>query len=148
DGVSAAMLLVEAAAFYQKQGKSLLQVREEIYQEYGYYKEEQISLVLEGIEGANRIKRMMINYRQNYVTQFNGVKVSETIDYLNGYKDIPSSDVLRFYLEDGSWYALRPSGTEPKIKLYIYTKDVNEAKSLEKLNNIKKLVLESLNNIQ
>ena len=148
DGVSAAMLLVEAAAFYQKQNKSLLDVREELYQQYGYFKEDQISLVLEGIAGSERIKRMMVNYRQDYIQDFAGIKVKEAIDFLHGYEDIPASNVLKFRLTDDSWYAVRPSGTEPKIKLYIYTSDKSEAKAVEKLELIKRLVLAKLNSIK
>jgi phosphoglucomutase len=148
DGVSAAMLLCEAAAYYKKQGKTLLDVLHELYEQYGYYREEQVSLVLEGAEGAARIKRMMVEYRKNHIIDFDGNSVIEVIDYLNGHKDIPASDVLKFRLKDGSWYALRPSGTEPKIKLYLYSKADSEDKALKTIEVMKHMILERLESIE
>lgn len=148
DGVSAAMLLCEAAAFYKKQGKTLLQVLYSLFEEYGYYKEEQVSLVLEGALGAARISRMMTAYRENAPQQFGDAKVERYIDYQNGAGDIAPSNVLRFFLEDGSWYALRPSGTEPKIKLYLYAKAQNEAKAQAAIATMKTVVLAYLHSIQ
>lgn len=147
DAVSSTMLLVEAAAYYKSQGKTLLDVLNDIFEEFGYYREKQISLVLEGIEGQERIGRMMSTYRTEYLETVNGYKLVEAIDYKDGYKDIPASNVLRYYLEDGSWYAVRPSGTEPKIKLYLYTKadtaeaadkniEIMESEILAKLNSV------------
>ncbi len=148
DAVSSVMLLCEAAAYYKKQGKTLLDIRQELFQKYGYYKEKQISLILEGIEGQKRIARMMEGYRSKYVTQFGEAKVDEAIDYLNGYKDIPSSNVLKFKLDDGSWFAVRPSGTEPKIKLYIYTKAPTDQQATDNIALIEKLVLARLDEIK
>ena len=70
--------------------------------------------------------------RNNYPTEFAGIKVSKVIDYIEGYEDIPASNVLRFYLEDGSWFAIRPSGTEPKCKCYLSVKDTSMEKAKEK----------------
>lgn len=148
DGVSSTMLLCEAAAYYKKQGKTLLDVREDLFKTYGYYEEKQISLVLEGIEGQQRIQRMMKSYRENYLRSIGTMKLVETIDYLNGYKDIPSSDVLKFKFDDGSWYALRPSGTEPKIKLYLYTKAFTQEAALQNIASMEKEILAELNKIQ
>lgn len=148
DAVSSTMLLCEAAAYYKKQGKTLLDVREDLFKEFGYYREKQISLVLEGIEGQRRIARMMESYRQDYVTEFGEKTVVEAIDYLGGYKDIPSSNVLEHRLSDGSWYAVRPSGTEPKIKLYIYTKSRSNEESEANIELIETTVLNKLNAIE
>lgn len=148
DAVSSAMIFCEAAAFYKKQGKTLLDIRSELFKQYGYYKEKQVALVLEGIEGQQRIARMMESYRHDYVTDFDGTGIEETIDYLAGYKDIPSSNVLKFKLEDGSWYALRPSGTEPKIKLYIYTKASSEENANKNIETMESLVLAKLDLIK
>ncbi len=148
DAVSSTMLLCEAAAYYKKQGKTLLDIRSELFEKYGYYKEKQISLVLEGIEGQKRISRMMEVYRKDYVTAFGDKEVSEAIDYLGGYKDIPSSNVLKYKLNDGSWFALRPSGTEPKIKLYIYTKAPTESEADDNIKLIEKTVLDKLDTIE
>jgi len=148
DAVSSAMLLCEAAAYYKKQGKTLLDIRSELFETYGYYKEKQVALVLEGIEGQQRIARMMESYRTDFVTDFDGTKIEEAIDYLGGYKDIPSSNVLKFMLDDGSWYALRPSGTEPKIKLYIYTKADSDDAATQNIKTMESLVLAKLDLIK
>lgn len=148
DGVSSTMLLCEAAAFYKKQGKTLLDVREDLFKTYGYYEEKQISLVLEGIEGQKRIQRMMKSYRESYLKSIGTMKLIETIDYLQGYQDIPASDVLKFKFDDGSWYALRPSGTEPKIKLYLYTKAATSETALHNIASMETEILAELNKIQ
>ena len=122
DGISAGMLVAEAAAYYRKMGKTLWQVLEELYERYGFYAEDEPNLILKGLEGAERISRMMVSLRNNLPTEVAGYKVSKVIDYKNGYEDIPASNVLRFFLENGSWFAVRPSGTEPKIKFYFYTR--------------------------
>lgn len=121
DGISAGMLVAEAAAYYRKQGKTLWQVLEDLYQKYGYYAEDEPNLILTGVDGAERIRRMMNYLRSHLPTEVAGFKVTEVIDYLNGFDEVFRSNVLRFYLEDGSWFAVRPSGTEPKIKFYFYT---------------------------
>ncbi len=148
DGVSSTMLLCEAAAYYAKKGESLLDVRHKLFEKYGYYKEKQISLVLEGVEGANRIKRMMESYRKQPLASIGHMQLIEAVDYINGYKDIPPSNVLRYFLNDGSWYAVRPSGTEPKIKLYIYTKGDTEALAEANVALIEGMVLEALNGVE
>ncbi len=148
DAVSSSMLLCEAAAYYKSMGKTLLDVLNEIFEKHGHFREKQISLVLEGVEGKNRIKRMMDVYRKDYPTQIGDKALSEAVDYENGYKDIPASNVLRFFLEDGSWYAVRPSGTEPKIKIYIYTKGATEEEALENIKLIEETVLVKLNSVE
>ncbi len=120
DGISAGMLIAEAAAYYKKQGKTLLDVLYEIYDKYGYFAEDEPNIILEGIEGSKRIERMMSALRMDPPASAAGIKIEKCIDYKNGYEDIPASNVLRYFLEDGSWFAIRPSGTEPKIKFYFY----------------------------
>lgn len=159
DGVISSMMLCEAAAYYKKQGKDLTEILEDIYKEFGYYREKQISLVLEGIEGSRRIKRMMEVYRKDYPTEINGVKLVSTIDYKTGKdvnlvtgevskSDIPASNVLKFTLEDGCWYAVRPSGTEPKIKLYIYSKAKAPSEAENKIAKIQEVVLSKLQSVE
>ena len=133
DGISAGMLVTEAAAYYRKQGKTLFNVLQDLYEKYGYYAEDEPNLILEGIEGSKRIKRMMSYIRANKLSEVGGIKVEKVVDYIDGYEDIPASNVLRFYLEDGSWFAIRPSGTEPKIKFYFYTKQ-ESADEAERVN--------------
>lgn len=148
DAVSSAMLLCEAVAYYKTKGKTLLDVLNEVFEKYGYYKEKQISLVLEGAEGKVRIDRMMESYRKDFPEQIGNLKMSQYIDYLKGYEDIPPSNVLKFYLEDGSWYAIRPSGTEPKIKVYIYTKGNTLEESNKNLEILEEIVMNKLNSIE
>lgn len=121
DGISAGMLVAEAAAYYRKQGKSLFMVLEDLYEKFGFYAEDEPNIILEGIPGAERIRRMMASVRNSLPSEIAGISVVKTVDYLNGYEDIPASNVLRFWLENGSWFAIRPSGTEPKIKFYFYS---------------------------
>ena len=148
DGVVSSMMIVEMAAYFKKQGKSLVDVLYEIYDKYGFYKEHLMSIVLEGIEGSNRILRMMKFFRESGFTNFAGLNVKETIDFKDGYKDIGASNVLIYHLEDGSWFAVRPSGTEPKIKIYIYATDKDEKISDEKIEKIKEDVLEKLYSVE
>ena len=121
DGISAGMLVAEAAAYYRKQGKTLFDVLQEIYAKYGYFAEDEPNIVLEGIPGAQRIQRMMKWFRGNIPTTVAGAKVSKVIDYIDGYEDIPPQNAIRLFLDNGSWFAIRPSGTEPKIKFYFYS---------------------------
>ena len=103
----------------------------DIYKKYGYYKEDQVSIVLEGMAGAARISRMMEALRADSPKEFGKVAVKEVIDYKDGYQDIDKSNVLKYILEDESWFSVRPSGTEPKIKIYYTTlgKDLAEAEA-------------------
>ncbi|MCT4621830.1 MAG: phospho-sugar mutase [Marinisporobacter sp.] len=159
DAVISSMLLCEAAAYYKKQGKTLLDVLEEVYKKHGYYQEQLISLVLEGIEGKNRIDRMMKIYRDTYPIEIGDSKLAKYIDYQKQVVfdflkekeeaiDIPASNVLKFTFDDGSWYAVRPSGTEPKIKIYLYTKGDTLDHSQEKLKNMEKIIMKRLEEIE
>ncbi|RDI90477.1 phosphoglucomutase/phosphomannomutase family protein [Thermosipho africanus Ob7] len=157
DGVISAMMLSEAAGYYKKQGKTLVDVLNDLYKEYGYYLENNFSLIYEGIEGMEKIKRIMKYYRNNFPKKIGNLNLEKYIDYLDGNvynvdgekigevnKDhIPSSNVLRFFFEDGSWYAVRPSGTEPKLKVYIYSFATDREESERKL----KLIEETFRNI-
>lgn len=146
DGISAGMLVAEAAAYYRKQGKTLWQVLEGLFETYGYYAEDEPNLILEGIAGAKKIQRMMEHLRANLPTEINGHRVIKTVDYINGYEDIPASNVLRFWLDNDSWFAIRPSGTEPKIKFYFYTKQDSRAKALAVNKEIKEAVMNLVQN--
>ena len=148
DGISAGMLVAEAAAYYKKQGKTLWQVLIGLYEKYGFYAEDEPNLILEGIEGAERISRMMSALRADLPKEVAGIKVDKVIDYVNGYEDIPASNVLRFYLEDGSMFSVRPSGTEPKIKFYFYTKQDSRENALKRNAEIKEALLDIVNAIE
>ena len=148
DGISAGMLVAEAAAYYRKQGKTLWNVLNDLYDKYGYYNEYEPNMVLEGLEGADRIKRMMSYVRNNLPTQVAGYKVVKVIDYINGYERIPASNVLRFFLDNDSWFAIRPSGTEPKIKFYFYTKQDSLTAAREVNLKIKEAIYDIVNSVE
>ncbi|MGT2888461.1 phospho-sugar mutase [Streptococcus didelphis] len=136
DGVSAAMMVVEMAAYYKAKGQSLLDVLEAIYKEFGYYNERQFALELEGIEGQERIGRIMEDFRNKPIDTMGELTLKDTIDFKEGYLDFPKQNCLKYYFNDGSWFALRPSGTEPKIKIYIYTIGNSLQDSIDKLDLI------------
>ena len=138
DGISAIMSLCEAAAYYKSKGITLWDQMLNIYEKYGYYKETQVSITLEGSSGAERIKQIMKNLRNNLPTQIGRYKVIETKDMLNENTGLPKSNVLYFALEEDSWCCVRPSGTEPKIKLYFGVKSDNLEDAEKELNNLQK----------
>ena len=142
DAVGAILLMCEIAAQAKEKGSSVYKELEQLYVDYGFYKEHLISITKKGIEGANEIKQMMVDMRENPVSEINGQRVIMVEDYQNSTARnlltnetetlfIPKSDVLIYYLEDGSKICARPSGTEPKIKFYF---SVNTA--IESLDEI------------
>ena len=146
DGISAVMALCEAACYYASKGKTLWDAMIDIYEKYGYYKEDQVSIVREGSKGAQEIKDMMTKLRNSEIEKIGDYKVLVFKDIENDIvKDIqtgeitktglPKSNVLYYELEDNNWCCIRPSGTEPKIKLYIGVKDNSEKEAEEKLEN-------------
>ena len=140
DGISAGMLITEMAAYYRKQGMSMLDALDALYKKYGYFAEAQVSIVLKGKEGQERIGRIMDMFRNEKPMAYGDFKVSEVIDYIDGYKDIPPQNALKVIMTDGSWFAMRPSGTEPKIKFYYYTLSDDKAVSAERINALKTAV--------
>lgn len=158
DAVVSTMMLAEAAAYYKKHGKTLVDVLNELYEKYGYYFENNFSIVLEGIEGTERISRIMIKYREKYPVKIKSMKLVRYMDYQSGRDfnisdntteptGIPSSNVLRFFFDDGSWYAVRPSGTEPKLKVYIYVVGKTKNEAEEKIKDIKSAVMELIDSV-
>ena len=137
DGVVASVLISEMAAYYYANGKSLYEGLMELYEKYGYFKEETISLTLSGIEGLSKINYIMTYFRENEISEINNTKVIEVKDYQKGIDSLPKANVLKYFLEDGSWIAIRPSGTEPKLKFYIATKGKTEAEAIHNVNGIK-----------
>lgn len=148
DGISAGMLVAEAAAYYRKQGKTLWNVLMELFDKYGYYAEDEPNIILEGLEGAEHIKRMMSHVRENPPTEVASAKVIKIVDYIDGYEDIPPSNVLRFWLDNNSWFAIRPSGTEPKIKFYFYTKQDSREHALEVNRKIREEIFAFVNAVE
>lgn len=146
DALQACVILAEAISYYKHQGLTLVDVLNQLYQNYGYHLEDQMSLTLTGEEGVNKIKAILNHFRESIIEDFAGIKVKSKEDYLKGIKyseslssvlNFPSSDVIKYAFEEGSWLAIRPSGTEPKCKFYfcILGKDFNQAN--EKYNAIK-----------
>ena len=136
DGVVASLLISEMAAYYYDKGMSLYEGLQELYKKYGYFKEKTISLTLKGIEGLAKIKEIITYFRENDIKEFNNTKVVDLKDYQKGIDDLPKSNVLKYFLEDGSWIAVRPSGTEPKLKFYVAVKGQDESDCAGKIANI------------
>jgi phosphoglucomutase len=132
DSLQACLILSEAANYYKSQGKTLVDVVNDLYRRYGYYFDRQDNIVLPGADGTAKIQAIMANLRTNPPQEFGGLKVIKSEDYLNlkvkvndQEEDITgfvSSDVLKYFLEDNCWLAIRPSGTEPKCKIYYCVK--------------------------
>ena len=118
DGVVSALLISEMAAYYYDRGMTLYEGLQQVYDKYGYYREELKSITLKGIDGMEKIKSIMNTFRNSDICHIGGIKVDKLRDFSQGIGDLPKSDVLKFILVDGSWIAVRPSGTEPKIKFY------------------------------
>lgn len=137
DGVVSSLLISEMAAYYNDRGMSLYDGLIELYKKYGFFKEETISLTLKGIEGIAKIKDIMSYFRENEINSINNINVFLTKDYLKGIDNLPKADVLKFFLEDESWIAIRPSGTEPKLKFYIAVKGNDEVEVNKKIIGIK-----------
>ena len=139
DAVVSSLLICEMAAFYKSKGMTLLDKMEDIYKQYGYYRDNLDSFTLKGYDGVNKIKEMMDKLRNNKSIFENTI---EKIDYNNpvkaeeGFGYLPTSNVLKYILEDGSWIAVRPSGTEPKIKIYYSIKGTDKKNAENKLSNI------------
>ena len=142
DAVVSSMLICQMAAYYYNQGKTLVDALEDIYAEYGYYLDHLDSFVLKGKDGAEKISELMVYFRDKGLSLFDGLK--EVIDYSTGIADLPKENVLRFIWENGSWMAVRPSGTEPKIKVYYSiqadTRDNAKAKLAEYKNVIDNII--------
>lgn len=128
DAVVSSMLICQMASWYKNHGKTLVDGLNEIYDEYGYYLDYLDSFVLKGKDGAEKIQSLMVLFRNTGKDLFDGIK--EIIDFKDGIRDLPKENVLKYIFEDGSWLAVRPSGTEPKIKVYysIVDKDRDNAK--------------------
>lgn len=140
DAVVSSMLICQMAAWYKNHGKTLVDGLNEIYDEYGYYLDFLDSFVLKGKDGAEKIQNLMTGFRNKGKALFDGI--SEIIDFSEGIRDLPKENVLKYVWEDGSWMAVRPSGTEPKIKVYYSVVDKDRAKAQSRLDNIRETIKE------
>ncbi|MGL6105177.1 phospho-sugar mutase [Romboutsia sp.] len=147
DGVVASVLISEMAAFYCSKGMSLYEGLIDLYNKYGFFKEKTMSITLKGIEGLAKIQDIMTYFRKTEIKSINNTNIVDVKDYNKGIDGLPKADVLKYFLEDGSWIAIRPSGTEPKLKFYIALKGKDENEANEKLVEINKdidIILEKL----
>ncbi|TWT12336.1 phospho-sugar mutase [Streptococcus sp. sy004] len=146
DAIQAVLLVAEIAAYYRSKGLTLADGIEQIYQKYGYFAEKTISIELSGVDGSAQIKSIMAKFREQAPSQFNqtAIRLFEDFDQQTATHEdgtvtsltTPPSDVLKYTLADDSWFAVRPSGTEPKIKFYIATVSDSLAQAEEKIANI------------
>ncbi|MHA6261277.1 phospho-sugar mutase [Sporosarcina sp. CAU 1771] len=152
DAVQAAVFIAEVAAYYKAKGKSLYDVLHNLFEEFGYYIEETRSITLEGKDGAEKITRIMGDFRTNPPTNIHGIQVVRIEDYSTSESvdtrtnrtseiDLPKSDVLKYVFEDGSWVCIRPSGTEPKCKFYFAVTGETESEAKEKLSKLADVIL-------
>lgn len=141
DAVIAAMLICEAGAYYKAQGKTLYGVLQELYAQHGYYLEGLQTRTLKGVEGVAIIQGIMNNWREETPTTAGGASITLTEDFAQGLYDLPKENVLKFHLEDGSWFCLRPSGTEPKIKMYFAVKGSSSTDAADRLQRVSEDVM-------
>ena len=148
DAIQAVLLLTEVAAHFKSQGKTLYDGLQALYEKYGYFLEKTISVTVQGLEGPAKIKALLDGLRKEVPSNFGGIKVAVAQDFaVNQQVDaqgvvseigLPTSNVLKYILEDGSWIAVRPSGTEPKIKFYMGVKAATQEEAQEKLAKFQK----------
>ena len=138
DAVIASMLICEMAAYYKINKMTLVDALNVLYSEYGFYLDALDSFVLKGKDGASRIKNIMSYFRANKATVF--PNITDVKDYSTGIGDLPKSNVLKFFLKGGSWIAVRPSGTEPKLKMYYSVRGIDSSTCERSLQNIRTII--------
>ncbi|MDQ6420922.1 phospho-sugar mutase [Paenibacillus sp. LHD-117] len=148
DAVVASLLICEAAAYYSSQGKTLYDVLLELYAEHGCYMEGLESRTLKGIDGVQQIGAIMNDWRSNPPSEIGGVKVTEVLDYSEGLDGLRPENVLKYRCADGSWFCLRPSGTEPKIKVYFAVKQDRPESAVSALQSLKDAVMTRVDGAQ
>ncbi|MBM7617205.1 phosphoglucomutase [Weissella uvarum] len=151
DSIQATVLLAEVAAYYKQQGQTLYDGLQALFEKYGYFVEDTKSLTFAGIDGADKIAKIMADFRDETPAEFGGVKVVTTEDFDKQTQtqmetgdvttlNLPKANVLKYWLADGSWVAVRPSGTEPKIKFYVGTKGATQTDADAELAAIQKSI--------
>lgn len=143
DAVVSSMLICEMACYYKNQGKTLIDVMNEIYAKYGYYLDALDNFTLKGIDGVEKIKAIMTEMRTQGKALMDGIIT--VYDYEKGVDDLPKSDVLKFIFDDGSWIAIRPSGTEPKIKIYYSVRGENKDEASKTLTARREIINKIVN---
>ena len=159
DAVIAATLITEMALYYKEEGLTLYEALVKLYEEYGFTQEELISIELQGKEGQEKIANCLDTLRKNKLTEINNVRIVKAFDYKLSEETtygsetvvseikLPKSNVLKYILEDDSWFVVRPSGTEPKMKIYLSVVGKSLDDSEEKLNKFKNVIMKKINNI-
>jgi phosphoglucomutase len=158
DAVQAAVMIAEAADYYKQQERTLYDGLTQLYEKYGCYKESLTSFTLKGQGGAEQIDHIVNRFREHPPAEIAGTAVEKIEDYQSGKRtnllttqqeviDLPSSKVLKFWLQDGSWFAIRPSGTEPKVKFYFGVKQGTAGESDERLEEVKASVINEVKGI-
>ncbi|GEN48091.1 phospho-sugar mutase [Ligilactobacillus pobuzihii] len=155
DAIQSLVMLAEVAAFYREQGKNLYDGLQDLFKEYGYFAEKTISQTFDGIKGASQIDSLMAKFRDEAPTKFAGYTVTAIEDFEKSLKtfvdgtvetiDLPQANVLKYLLEDGTWIAIRPSGTEPKIKFYIGTQAATYEKAQQKRADFESAINQFIN---
>ncbi|RAP73960.1 phospho-sugar mutase [Paenibacillus montanisoli] len=146
DAVIASMLICEAAAYYKSKGKTLYDVLLELYAKFGNYMEHLESRTLKGVDGVQQIAAIMEDWRSNPPAEIGGVDVTRVLDYLPGLDGLPPENVLKYMLADGSWFCLRPSGTEPKIKVYFAVRGNSQDEAKAAIARLTQIVMERVDN--
>jgi len=147
DAIVASMLICEAAAYYSTQGKTLYDVLCELYEQFGYFLESQQSRTLKGIDGVAQISAIMTSFREQPPIEVAGIEIERVLDYSQRLDDLRPENVLKYILKDGSWFCLRPSGTEPKIKVYFAVKGTSTEDAAAKQAAISEAVMKRVDNI-
>lgn len=156
DAIQSVIAITEAAAYYKSHGKTLLDVLHDLYERHGYYLESLVSVTKKGADGARAIQQLLTSLRENPLQEIAGMSIDAEEDYSTQTRSfvdgrekekltLPKSNVIKYFLEDGSWVCVRPSGTEPKIKYYIGVTSLTEGESKEKLNKISKDFTDEMN---
>ncbi|MBU7317578.1 phospho-sugar mutase [Paenibacillus sp. SM 69] len=146
DAVIASMLICEAAAYYKSQGKTLYDVLQELYARHGYFLEKLESRTLKGKDGVEKIQSIMSDWRSAPPEVLNGLQVVKVEDFSQGLYGLPSENVLKYTLEDDSWFCLRPSGTEPKIKVYFAVRGTSAQAASEAIEQLVQTVMSRVDN--
>ncbi|CAG7655520.1 phospho-sugar mutase [Paenibacillus allorhizosphaerae] len=141
DAVIASMLICEAAAYYKSQGKTLYDVLQELYERHGYFLEKLESRTLKGKDGVEQIQGIMQDWRNHAPAELNGLRVTKVDDFSQGLYGLPVENVLKYTLEDDSWFCLRPSGTEPKIKVYFAVRGSSSQEASHAISRLAETVM-------
>jgi phosphoglucomutase len=148
DAIVAGMLIAEAAAYYKTKSLSLADVLQQLYVKHGFFLEALESRTLKGKDGVAKIQAIMSHFRTSAPAEVNGIAVKTLKDYAPGIDGLPKENVLKFFLEDGSWFCLRPSGTEPKIKVYFAVEGTSNQDAKDKVAGLIAAVMQEVDKFQ